>query len=334
LKTKVDTRPIEISDPDGLVEDPVVSVVLLAYNHAAYITQAIESVLAQKPGFAFELVIGEDCSTDETGEIVRQIQRANPTIVRIVTAGSNVGFWQNWLRIMAVARGRYIAQLDGDDYWLPNKLARQVAHMEANPACPAIYSNALVVSSDGAPQGLFNDVGDEMFTLSELLRQGNFLNTSSMLFRSSLLETVLSIDRPSIDYRIHLAHARVGSVMHLAEPLAVYRNASSGSLVTHANARVREMYWEAILSVPRDEVSDEDFARGLADFLRRVLLRSVRMMQFGLLRQWAPRVFAAAPFGVVRMSWYVVLSALRTIRKEVVGRCQRGSHKHQVLHRR
>ena len=149
-----------------------------------------------------------------------------------------------------------------------------------------------------------------------------------------MLETVLSIDKPSIDYRIHLAHARVGSLMHLAEPLAVYRNASSGSLVTHANAEVRAMYWEAILSVPRDEVSDEDFASGLADFLRRVAFRSVRMRQFGLLGQWVPRVFAAAPFGVVRMSWYVVLSALRTIRKEVVGRCRRGSPKHQVLHRR
>lgn len=329
-----DVSSVETSDADRLVKNPVVSVLVLAYNHAAYITQAIESVLAQKPDFTFELVIGEDCSTDGTGEIVRQIQRANPTIVRIVTAGSNVGFWQNWRRVIGAARGRYIAQLDGDDYWLPNKLVRQVAYMDTNPGCPAIYSNALVVSSDGRPQGMFNDVGDEVFDLPAMLRRGNFLNTSSMLFRSSLREMVLSIDRPSIDYRIHLSHARIGSLMHLAAPLVVYRNASSGSMVTHANARVREMYWEAITSVPRDEVHDVDFAKGLADFLRRVLFRSVRMRQFVLLREWAPRVYAKAPFGVVRMTWYVGLSGLRTIWKEAIGRCWPGSLQRRILHRR
>ena len=122
--------------------EPLVSVEMITYNHAPYIAQAIEAVLQQKTNFPFELVIGEDCSTDGTREIVFEYQRKYADIIRVITSDKNVGATQNGHRTMKACRGIYIAFCEGDDYWHHlDKLQKQVDYMESRPECGMVCAD-------------------------------------------------------------------------------------------------------------------------------------------------------------------------------------------------
>ncbi len=120
---------------------PLVSVKMITYNHAPYIAQAIEGVLQQKTNFHFELVIGEDCSTDGTREIVFEYKKKYPDIIRVITSEQNVGMKKNGYRTMKACRGKYIAFCEGDDYWHhTEKLQKQVDYLETHPAYGLVHT--------------------------------------------------------------------------------------------------------------------------------------------------------------------------------------------------
>jgi len=115
---------------------------MITYNHEPYITQAIEGVLMQKTDFPFELVIGEDCSTDGTRERVLAYQKKYPGIIRVITSKQNVGMKKNGRRTEQACNGKYIAFCEGDDYWHnPNKLQLQVNYLETHPKCGLVCSD-------------------------------------------------------------------------------------------------------------------------------------------------------------------------------------------------
>jgi glycosyltransferase involved in cell wall biosynthesis len=122
--------------------EPLVSVKMITYNHAPFITQAIEGVLKQKTNFPFELVIGEDCSTDGTRDIVVEYKKKYADIIQVLTSDKNVGAKKNSYRALKACRGKYIAFCEGDDYWQhPFKLQKQIDYMENNPECGLVYSS-------------------------------------------------------------------------------------------------------------------------------------------------------------------------------------------------
>lgn len=124
------------------MKNPLVSVKMTAYNHAPYIAQAIEGVLKQGTSFPFELVIGEDCSTDGTREVVFDYQKRFPDIIRVITSEQNVGAKKNSYRITKACRGKYIAFCEGDDYWhYPQKLQEQGDYLEDHPKCGLVYTD-------------------------------------------------------------------------------------------------------------------------------------------------------------------------------------------------
>jgi glycosyltransferase involved in cell wall biosynthesis len=122
--------------------EPLVSVSMITYNHERYIARAIEGVLQQKTNFPFELVIGEDCSTDKTRGVVLDYAKRFPDVIRVVISDQNVGMKENGLRTLRACRGRYVAFCEGDDYWHnPEKLQKQADYLEANPDCGLVYSS-------------------------------------------------------------------------------------------------------------------------------------------------------------------------------------------------
>lgn len=132
----------EISDPAVLSKNPLISVRMSTYNHEPYIAQAIEGVLKQETGYPFELIIGEDCSTDRTREIVLEYQRKYPAIIRVIAWDKNVGMKKNGRRTIEACRGKYMAICEGDDYWHnPEKLHKQADHLESHPECGLVYSS-------------------------------------------------------------------------------------------------------------------------------------------------------------------------------------------------
>lgn len=124
------------------MKKPLVSVKMITYNHAPFIAGAIEGVLRQKTDFPFELLIGEDCSTDGTREIVFEYQKKHPDIVRVITSDKNVGMNKNGLRTLRACRGKYTAFCEGDDFWQsPHKLQKQADYLESHPECGLVYSS-------------------------------------------------------------------------------------------------------------------------------------------------------------------------------------------------
>ena len=132
----------EISDETRLARDPQVSVVVLTYNHAEYLAQALDSILAQECAFAFEILVGEDCSTDATRAIALDYQRRYPERIRVVLSDANVGVLPNLRRVVARVRGRYVAFCEGDDYWHgTGRLAAQVAMLDARTDATLVHTD-------------------------------------------------------------------------------------------------------------------------------------------------------------------------------------------------
>jgi Glycosyl transferase family 2 len=207
--------------------DPLVSVVLRTYGHAEFIAQAIESVLIQRAPFPFELVIGEDCSTDGTREIVRGYAERHPDLIRAVLPEQNLGHGQILLRTIEAARGHYLAYLDGDDYWTaPAKLRRQVEYLEANPDCRTCFHDAsLVYDVAGMPSGSVSPgFAETKLGLADILGEC-FVPAPSMMFHKEVVESLptWSFESTWIDWVIHIKAAELGPLGYIAEPMAAYR---------------------------------------------------------------------------------------------------------------
>ena len=110
------------------------SVAMITYNHERFIAQALESVLAQRVNFDYEIIVGEDCSTDGTRAIVMDFHRRYPGGIVPLLREKNIGGARNIELTLAACRGHYLAMSEGDDYWTcEDKLQRQVDFLDANP---------------------------------------------------------------------------------------------------------------------------------------------------------------------------------------------------------
>lgn len=292
---------------------------MVTYNHACYIRDCLMSVLAQSEDVPLEILVGDDLSDDETGQIVQTLVDKYSKKIRYFHHTERKGPSGNYQFLIRQARGEYIAHLDGDDYWLPGKLRAQTQLLDQHPECPAVYSNALAINNLGIVCGIFNNHISERININSLLHRGNFLKNSSMLYRASLRDQILEIEEPFIDYRIHLRHALYGELAYLNEVLVVYRVASSTSMVVHLNDYVRELYWEALRDVPQDHIDLRYLGLSMAEFLRMIIFRSIRLRTGALVKKWWPRVLADAPFGRWRMIYWTSLAVLRTGFLEIIG---------------
>lgn len=134
------------------MEKPMVSVAIATYNHAQYIAEAIDSVLMQKTEFKYELLIADDASSDQTPSIIDRYQKCYPEIITVFHRAMNMGAVRNGNALHDACRGKYIAILDGDDYWSYDlKLQRQVDYLEKHNKAVATTHNVLCVDKDGSP---------------------------------------------------------------------------------------------------------------------------------------------------------------------------------------
>lgn len=206
----------------------MLSVIMTTYNHERYIAEAIESVLRQQTSFRVEIVIGEDCSTDRTLNIARDYQRMYPEAIRIVTSEENVGWRKNYRRTIAAARGKYIAMLDGDDYFTHRKkLQMQVDMLEADPEAGMCYTRSERVDEEGSttlyPEG-------ECVTTFEAMLRRNPAENCTVVARRDLVERYYQEIRPeehpewrTDDLPMWLWFAATGRYRAIDCPTAVHR---------------------------------------------------------------------------------------------------------------
>lgn len=211
-----------------------VSVLIITYNHEKFIAPAIDSVLMQQVNFDYEIVIGEDCSTDNTRDIVIDYQKRNPEKIRLILPERNLGMMQNYLQTLEACRGEYIASLEGDDYWTsPFKLQKQVEFLDNNLDYALCFHPVEIISEDNLPiPGRIwgAPVKRDTFSLEDLFIYDNFIPTCSVVLRREVFSSVPGWFKivPHGDWVSHIFTARCGKIRCIDELMGVYRVHSGG----------------------------------------------------------------------------------------------------------
>ena len=219
-----------------MIENFKVSICMITYNHEAYIAQAIEGVLMQKTNFNFQLIIGDDCSTDDTRNICLDYKKKYPNKIILRLPEKNLGCEQNFVKNLdACANGfKYTAICEGDDYWIDaSKLQKQVDVLESNENLGIVYTDSKIFNQqtltfeNKIPR--FFEEKNEL--IAEILKT-NYIEFASVLFRnkilSELLQNVLLNDfkgNTVLDTRIILEFAQKSAIGYLPILTSVYRRA-------------------------------------------------------------------------------------------------------------
>jgi glycosyltransferase involved in cell wall biosynthesis len=223
---------------------PLVSVAMTTYNHKEYIAEALESALFQKTDFNFEIIIGEDNSSDGTREIVQTFFKNHPERIIPIFQTYNIGGNANFESVLNRCRGKYITILEGDDYWTsPLKLQKQFDFLENNPDYSTCFHNAKTIQGTNKKKSWnyceFNE--DQSFSLTDILKR-NFIPTASSMFRNYINEDFLSRLRivKADDWFIHVFNAEKGKIFYINECMSVYRSHSNGQWAgLNKNERIR-----------------------------------------------------------------------------------------------
>ena len=213
---------------------PQLSVCMTTYNHERYIAQAIESVLGQRTTFAVEVVVGEDCSTDSTLRICREYESRYPDRVRVIPSESNVGMHENYRRTIEACRGRYIAMLDGDDWFSDmDKLQIQVEELEKSGAAMCYTRSERRSESDSKiyPEGTLHT------TFEDMLRLNTAENCTTVALRDKILEYYAEVEPQTKgwltdDLPMWLWFAATQSIVAIDRITAVHRMLSTS--VSHS----------------------------------------------------------------------------------------------------
>lgn len=151
----------------------ILSICCPTYNHSKYIKQALDSILMQKVNFKFEVLVGEDCSPDNTREILQEYDKKYPGFFTMIYRDKNLGSKGNGYDLFCKAVGKYIIVLECDDFWTDeNKLQRQVDFLEGHPNVFAVAHKVLMVDDDGNPLSeKYPECDSEYYTYDDYLNE-------------------------------------------------------------------------------------------------------------------------------------------------------------------
>lgn len=218
-------------------EAPLVTVLVTTYNQETTIGKALDSVLAQRTDFPFEVYVSEDCGSDGTRAILLEYAAKHPGLIRLNLRERNVGISRNWYEGLCAARGRYVCTLEGDDWWLSDqKLQLQVDFLRAHPEYAAVSHTLLLIDSAGAAHGtLPRDprILGKNATLPLFLRGVTYSCTACLaknIFQTPdpAREAYVTANRSIADFALCMLYLDAGPVFVLPQALAAYRVAGAG----------------------------------------------------------------------------------------------------------
>ncbi|MDR0829366.1 MAG: glycosyltransferase [Prevotellaceae bacterium] len=245
-----------IIEDKNIVKKPVVSVIVLTYNQENLLKQCLDSIISQKCNFTYELIIGEDCSTDTTRNICKKYQEQNPAIIKLLLQETNQGLMKNFVDLLSLCRGKYIAHCAGDDYWCDDlKLQKQYDYLENNSDFGFVRTGfyhlynkkGLVVGT-----GYSNEIG---WVFNDDAKYGTVAAAATIFFKRNLLK-YLDLDefvkrKFSIeDYPMQAILAKYTKFGYISDVTAVFRQTTdSGSRPQSSQGRIR--YVEGYIAVKK-----------------------------------------------------------------------------------
>lgn len=200
------------------MDNPLITVIMPVYNCEHYIREAIESILIQSYT-NFEFLIIDDASTDQTLSIIRQIKDSR---IRLIEKPKNTGYTSSLNYGFSIAKGAYIARMDGDDISLPQRFAKQVAFMETHPDVVVCGTNYKIIGSN--QKKLLSETHEDIKI--ELLKNTCFGHPTVIIRREVLENHNLQYDikkEPAEDYDLWVTLLNYGKLHNLQEILLHYR---------------------------------------------------------------------------------------------------------------
>lgn len=221
---------------------PMVSICTTTYNRGKYIGQAIESCMMQKTNFQFDMIICDNCSTDNTVAVIESYIQKYPGKIKLLKADKNYGLMINYIKSIEAGTGKYIADCDGDDYWTDEyKLQKQVDFLESNPDFVMCFTNTMQLNTATGKQNPAKEHIWDVATTSELLTYNSIGlkdypndihcpgHVSSIVFRNNILKFPDWYKDCYInDEPLFLMLSKYGKAKFLNEMMTVYRMTPTG----------------------------------------------------------------------------------------------------------
>jgi glucosyltransferase len=206
-----------------------VIVCLSSYNKGLYLEEAIESVLSQKTNFKFQILIVDDFSKDNSKEIIINYQKEYPQIIKFVFNNFNLGLIKNFIKISKLATSKYVAFLDGDDYWVDNyKLQKQVDKLDIDNSLGLIHTNYLVSKNHELEKT--NNLIPSGYVYDNMILS-NLITHSTVMLRGNLLQEAIEILESlpydkfyHNDYPLYILISSKTKIEYLNHNTTVYRD--------------------------------------------------------------------------------------------------------------
>lgn len=212
-----------------MVPNPVVSIVCTVYNKEPWLEQTIQSFLAQKTNFSYEILLVDDASTDASATIIRRYQEEYPELIRAFYNAENQGISRTWVAICKEARGQYIARCDGDDFWLDvEKLQKQVTLLRNHPQAKWSNTDFDIYNEKGefvSAAGFRNGLIPLADTFEKMLATRGFTMASTWLVdRELMLEINEELDLATSDdtFNLQMDLFQRTELAYLPEPTVAY----------------------------------------------------------------------------------------------------------------
>jgi glycosyltransferase involved in cell wall biosynthesis len=257
---------------------PLLSVCLITYNHGNYIREALDGILMQRVNFPLEIIIADDCSKDDTRSIIQEYVDAQPDLFKLVFQKKNVGPARNWMDLLSASNAKYIAYMEGDDYWTDaTKLQKQVDFLENNPDYALCFHRSKVFQ-DGMLQTdpleeRYNRITQRPVSKVDLLQQSNFIQSHSVVFRNVVKEFPVEFNySPAGDLLFYILVAEHGYIHRFDDVMGVYRMGSgSYSTLDSFNLRRQKLKIEiSILSLLSEQSEKEIMLSRIYETLNRM----------------------------------------------------------------
>ena len=265
------------------------TVLVFTYNHENYVSQALDSVLMQEFDGEYEIVVVDDCSTDNTQDILLEYERRHPEIIRLVFTEKNLNNNQIMIQLFEAEDGEYIALLEGDDFWTsPTKLQKQLQFLDDHPECGMCFHNVahLYEHDDSRQQVLHHPRGQKTFhTLNDVLEK-SYIAFGSIVCRAGLIARFPDWFRSffATDRALCILYAERATIGYLDEVMGTYRIHSNG-------------VWSGLDVIGKLEQmiqSDEEMDVNLAGRYHTIFKRSIAYSNFYLALSHAKRGNVAA----------------------------------------
>lgn len=263
-----------------MMNDIKVSVIILTYNHARYVRQAIESVIDQKVSFPMEIIIADDKSSDQTQSILEEFQTKYPDLIKLVLRQENVGTTVNICDAFRKSKGEYLIGFGGDDYWIDsNKLQIQVSWLDNHHDYIGVSHVIEARNDDGLVSGSSPHLRLRGKTASsELFLKAFYFPTSATLFRnifkSEKAENYVKLitrSRLVEDVSLTMILLDAGKVHILDRCMAVYRSNSNNGSLNYNSLRNPIQNFKDHIDIYS---ANEDYFSGKYDFSRLNALKS------------------------------------------------------------